>query len=227
MRKLYFLQRLNMDYELVIFDCDGVLIDSEIIACDVEAKAYTALGYKISTSEMSTRFAGITGEDIDKMLSAEMGQPLPLDFRSKIKREIIKRYHSDLKAIDGVQETINQLAIKKCIASSAAPAKLALGLVEADLYEQFYPHIFSTALVNYPKPEPDIYLYAAKQMSVSVDKCLVLEDSVAGVSAATAAGMRCIGFVGGSHCEPEQAQKLIKAGADEVISDFKHILNFL
>jgi HAD superfamily hydrolase (TIGR01509 family) len=217
-----------MDYELVIFDCDGVLIDSEIIACDVEAKAYTHIGYNISTSEMSTRFAGITGEDIDKILTAEIGHPLPLDFRSRIKDEIIRRYHCDLKAITSVKETINQLKIAKCIASSSAPAKLALGLVETELYEQFYPHIFSTALVNYPKPKPDIYLYAAKQMSVAVNKCIVFEDSVAGVSAATAAGMRCIGFTGGSHCDlgQEQTQKLIKAGADEVISDFREILNY-
>lgn len=216
-----------MDCELIIFDCDGVLLDSEVISCAADAAAYCRLGYPMTMEEMALRFSGVPGEAIDEILSAELGITLPLDFRAAIKDDVLSKYRTELKVIEGVAETLDKLNIKKCVASSAAPAKLALGLVETGIYERLYPYIYSTALVEKGKPDPDIFLYAARQMGVSAENCVVIEDSVAGVTAATAAGMRSIGFTGGSHCVENQADRLIEAGASVVVSEFKNILKHL
>jgi HAD superfamily hydrolase (TIGR01509 family) len=213
--------------ELVIFDCDGVLLDSEMISCAADADAYCSIGYQVTAEEMAFRFAGVPGDAIDTILSAEIDKVLPLDFRSTIRSKILLKYRSELNAMEGVEETLNKLKIKKCVASSSAPSKLALGLVETGIFELLYPHIYSAQLVEKGKPHPDIFLYAAKQMGVSPDKCLVIEDSVAGVTAARAAGMRSIGFIGGSHCSGDQSERLTDAGASVIVSEFKSILNHI
>jgi HAD superfamily hydrolase (TIGR01509 family) len=115
----------------------------------------------------------------------------------------------------------------KCIASSAAPAKLALGLVNADLYELVYPHIFSACLVARGKLHPDIFEYAARAMDVPAARCLVLEDSVTGITATGAAGMQCVGFTGGSHCQAGHAGRLCDAGAYLVIERLEQMLDIV
>ncbi|HDZ82228.1 MAG TPA: HAD family phosphatase [Roseobacter sp.] len=205
-------------FDLVIFDCDGVLLDSEIIACRADAEAYTRLGYVITTEEVSRRFAGMPDEAVDAALAEELGQPLPPDFRSEIKKTVIEKYRTELKAIDGAIALLSSLKAAKCIASSAAPAKLALGLIETEMFELVYPNIFSTKLVEKGKPHPDIFLYAARKMGASPSRCIVVEDSVAGVTAAKSAGMTCIGFTGGSHCADGHSQRLYAAGADTVVN---------
>jgi HAD superfamily hydrolase (TIGR01509 family) len=216
-----------MECELIIFDCDGVLLDSEMISCAADADAYCSIGYQITAKEMAFRFAGVPGDSIDKILSEEIGKALPLDFRRTIQEKILLKYRSELRTIKGVEETLKQLKIQKCVASSSAPSKLALGLIETGIYELLYPHIFSAKLVEKGKPHPDIFLYAANQMGVTPANCLVIEDSVAGVTAAKAADMKCIGFIGGSHCSENQSERLIDAGASFVISDFKNVLKHL
>lgn len=205
------------EYDLVIFDCDGVLLDSEIISCRADAEAYTRLGYPISTEEMAIRFAGVSSEAIDQELSRDLGISLPADFRAKIKSEVASKYKTELCAIDGAEALLSSLSIQKCVASSASPAKLARGLLEAQLFELVYPFIFSTKLVANAKPSPDIFLYAAAEMQVAPSRCIVVEDSVAGVRAAKSAGMTCIGFTGGSHCHPGHAHRLYDVGADHVV----------
>ena len=213
------------DVELIIFDCDGVLIDSEGIACAVDAELLSAAGYPISGAEMAARFAGVPGDAIYATIEAELGRALPEDLGARFKEQLIARYRTDLCAIDGVAETLAALRTPRCVASSAEPAKLALGLIETGLYEDLYPHIFSAALVPRGKPHPDIFLYAANQMGVDPARCLVVEDSVAGVTAARAAEMRCLGFTGGVHCGPDHAARLSEAGAFEVLTvlrDLRH-----
>lgn len=204
-------------FDLAMFDCDGVLLDSEIIACQADAEAYTALGYPMTTQEISRRFAGMPDEAVDAALVKEMGKPLPANFRRTIKRAVIEKYRTELRAVDGAPALLSSLRTAKCIASSAAPAKLALGLIETELFELVYPHIFSTRLVEKGKPHPDIFLYAALRMEAEPKRCVVIEDSVAGVTAAKSAGMTCIGFTGGSHCADDHAERLYDAGASTVV----------
>lgn len=210
--------------ELVIFDCDGVLIDSELIACAADAEALSDFGYQITTETVVERFSGVPAEAVYAMIEAEMSRALPPDFKGQIEERILAKYCSELKPIPGITEVLSELPSKRCVASSSTPAKLALGLVETGLYEALNPHIFSTVLVERGKPHPDIFLYAAREMGVAAANCVVVEDSVAGVTAARAAGMRTIGFVGGSHCGANQLDKLLEAGAETVIDDMHRLL---
>ena len=202
---------------LVIFDCDGVLIDSELIACAADADALAKFGFPITTQQVIDRFAGMPSNAMYAQIEAEMGCPLPTDFDSRVKAEILKKYRTDLRPIPGIADVLQMIRGPKCVASSSSPAKLALGLVETDLFELFYPHIFSASLVPRGKPNPDLFLYAADRMGVVPAECIVVEDSVAGVTAAHAAGMRCVGFTGASHCGSGHGERLIQAGASIVI----------
>lgn len=204
--------------DLVVFDCDGVLLDSEMIACGAYAAAYRELGAEITLREIAGRFSGVPDADMDAQIAAEFDLALPQGFRAKVKAEVEARYRSELQSVPGAAELLVSVRGRSCIASSSAPAKLALGLVECGLYELVYPHIYSAALVAKGKPAPDIFLFAAAQCGVVPDRCIVLEDSAAGVTAARAAGMRCIGFDGASHCSEDHAAKLQAAGAECVVS---------
>jgi len=203
--------------DLIIFDCDGVLIDSEVIACDVDAEFLTGAGYPITTEDVIRRFAGVSGPEMIAEIERELGRSLPADFRSAVEQRVLERFRTDLQAISGAREHLPHLNIPRCVASNSAPSKLCLGLIEARLFDLFYPHIFSASLVANGKPEPDLFLHAAQQMGVSPEKCVVVEDSVAGVTGARAAGMTTVGFVGGSHCPDGQAGRLLAAGATTVI----------
>lgn len=213
--------------ELVIFDCDGVLLDSEVIACSADAEALTKAGYEISTAEVIERFAGVPADAMYAAIEADLGRPLPRNFQTDVKTSILARYRSELRAIVGAAEVLSAMRTRRCVASSSAPAKLALGLIETNLFDLLYPHVFSTTLVARGKPHPDIFLYAARAMEVGRERCLVVEDSVAGVTAAKAAGMRCIGFVGGSHCPDGHAKRLSEAGATTVVSDLRQLMTFV
>lgn len=218
---------MDNNIDLVIFDCDGVLLDSEIIACAADAEALRNIGFDITTEEVALRFAGIPDEAIDLIFEKELGRPLPENFRADIKRKVLDKYRTELQPIEGAKSLLSAMKTNKCIASSAAPAKLALGLVNADLYELVYPHIFSTRLVVRGKPHPDIFEYAARVMDAPAERCLVLEDSVAGVTAAKAAGMKCVGFTGGSHCYAGHADRLRDAGAYLVIERLEQMLDII
>ncbi|WP_298921784.1 HAD family phosphatase [uncultured Roseobacter sp.] len=214
-------------FDLVIFDCDGVLLDSEIIACRADAEAFTGIGYEITPEEVSMRFAGMPDEAVDAALATEIGKPFPANFRAKIKSAVIEKYRTELQPICGAETLLTSLKTAKCIASSASPAKLALGLIETELYELVYPNIFSTRLVERGKPHPDIFLYAAEKMEASPSNCIVIEDSVAGVTAAKSAGMTCIGFSGGSHCTNGHSQRLFDVGAESVVDRLEAVLSLV
>lgn len=210
--------------ELVIFDCDGVLIDSELIACSADADALSEVGFEITCEGVIERFAGVPSDAMYATVEAELGHALPEGFDALVKKRVLEKYRTELQAIEGAQEVLFSMKARKCVASSSSPAKLALGLVETGLFELLYPHVFSTALVSRGKPNPDLFLYSAKAMGVDPSDCVVVEDSVAGVNAARAAGMRSIGFVGGSHCLPGHSERLVKAGAETVIRDMRRLL---
>lgn len=209
--------------ELIIFDCDGVLIDSETMTCEVMAREFTARGLPITANEIQRRYTGIPTVDIIAELERVNERKLPEDFSSYAEACVIAEYRKSLNAIEGVAETIAALQGRKCVASSSKPTKLCIGLIETGLFEFFYPEIYSTALVAKGKPAPDIFLYAAERMGATPAGCVVIEDSVAGVNGARAAGMKVIGFAGGSHCWDGYATDLENAGVDALTSRFADI----
>lgn len=216
-----------MSIDLVIFDCDGVLVDSELLTCEVIAREMIREGFPVTFEDLSRRFTGISGAIMFPQLEAEFGKTLPPGFTRHIEACIIAEYRRSLKPIEGAAEALGELSRPVCVASGSRPAKLCAGLIETGLFDHFYPHIYSTTLVARGKPAPDIFLYAAARMGVRANACIVIEDSVAGVTAARAAGMRAIGFAGGTHCWDGYAGELEQAGAERVVSRFNGVMEIL
>jgi len=207
-------------FDLTLFDCDGVLVDSEIIAAKVESKLLTEAGYPISVEEMGERFAGMTWKNILLSIEKEIDIPLSASLIDKSEQLLDQRLAREVKAIEGVQYALARLAGPRCICSNSSSHRLDMMLTKVGLKEFFAPHIYSAKDLGADrvKPKPDIFLHGAQQFNVSPSKCIVIEDSVHGVHAAREAGMRVIGFTGASHTYPSHADRLTDAGAETVIA---------
>ena len=201
---------------LLIFDCDGVLVDSEPLSCRIDAEILTECGVPYTAEEVARDFTGVSVKDQITRIESERGIRLPDDFTERLNRTLFQRFETDLKPIDGVRDAILSLPFPRCVASSSIPERIALSLRVTGLLDLF-DNIFSSTQVARGKPAPDLFLHAASRMNTLPEECLVIEDSIAGVQAARAAGMRVIGFVGGSHCGPGHAEKLRQAGAPVII----------
>lgn len=210
-------------FDLVIFDCDGVLVDSEVISCRAHSEMLTRHGYPITSDQVLARFLGVSDREARLIIEAELGRSLPDDFELQVKHATLQFYAGDLQAISYVGEAIGAIALPKCMASSGTHEKIQHGLVCAGLYDLLSPHIFSASQVERGKPAPDLFLFAAKQMQVTAPRCLVIEDSLPGVTAARAAGMTVLGFHGGSHCRAGHGDALRDAGALMIFDDMRRL----
>ena len=210
-------------FDLVIFDCDGVLVDSEVISCRAHAETLTRHGYPITEHQVLERFLGVSDREARLIIEAELGRKLPDDFETQVKRATLEFYEGDLRAIQHIAEAMAAIELPKCVASSGTPEKIKHGLTCAGLYRALAPHIFSATQVARGKPAPDLFLFAAEQMRTSPGRCVVIEDSVPGVTGARAAGMAVLGFHGGSHCLPGHADKLRAAGATVTFDDMRQL----
>jgi HAD superfamily hydrolase (TIGR01509 family) len=184
-------------FELVIFDCDGVLVDSERIAVRVEAELLAELGWPLSQAEIVERFMGRTTEYMDEAIEAQLGSRLPGDWRDQFQRRYREAFAAELVPVDGVLDALDQIAVPTCVASSGSHDKLRFTLGHTGLYERFEGRIFSGYEVANGKPAPDLFLHAAARMGAGPARCAVVEDSLYGVLAARAAGMRVFGYAGG------------------------------
>jgi len=216
-------QNRNQNFDLIIFDCDGVLVDSEVISCRAHAETLTRHGYPITADEVLNRFLGVSDREARLMIENEISRKLPNDFESQVKQATLQFYADDLRAISYVSEAIAAIGLPKCVASSGTPEKIRHGLTCAGLYDQLAPHIFSASEVKRGKPAPDLFLFAAEQMQAAPAQCLVIEDSIPGVTGAVAAGMTVLGFHGGSHCPPGHGGTLRAAGAIMTFEDMRQL----
>lgn len=210
---------------LIIFDCDGVLVDSEIIAAEVESKLLTDVGYSIEAGELAERFAGLTWQDILLAVEREAGIPISASLLDKSKLILDERLKNEVQIIEDAAEAISALKLPKCICSNSTTERLEMMLKRTELHDLFAPHIFSAREVGNGKTKPDsnVFLHAAKQFNVDPANVIVLEDSTHGVHGARAAGMRVIGFTGGAHSYPGHADRLTDAGAETVIRRHKDL----
>lgn len=209
---------------LVIFDCDGVLIDSEAITSRVELQALRSRGCLISMEDYYERALGLSEEDlIWNTIAAEWDVVLPADFGDRLRTRVSEALAAELRPIDGVHEVLSVLPYEKCLASGASPERLEFTLSVTSLSEIFAGKCFSGAMVNQGKPAPDVFLFAAEKMGFDPRDCLVVEDSVNGVKAAVSAGMTVLGFTGASHCLPGLEEKLIGLGCREIFSDMEDL----
>lgn len=213
-------------YEAVIFDCDGVLVDTEMLALDVEGATLAEFGVVTERSAYAARFMGLDDRGWlaaimeDYPVMAEPGQIEK--FRALAKERYYAIVESDrLAAIADVHEAVAAFAGPKAVASSSSARMLDLKLQRTALWPLFDPHVYSTELVPKAKPAPDIFLHAAQALGVDPARCLVIEDSRNGVIAGRAAGMDVWGFTGGGHCTPESAGPLTAVGAARVLTSWR------
>lgn len=207
-------------FDLIIFDCDGVLVDSEIIAAQVESRLLTEAGYPISVEEMGERFAGMTWKNILLTIEKEVDIPLSASLLDKSEKLLDQRLERDVKVIEGVKLALSRISTQACICSNSSSHRLDMMLTKVGLKPYFAPHIFSAKDLgpDKVKPRPDIFLHALETFKVSPSRAVVVEDSVHGIHGAVAAGCRVIGFTGASHTYPSHADRLTDAGAETVIS---------
>ena len=206
-------------FELVIFDCDGVLVDSEPIINQAHAHVLTACGYPITEQNLVERFCGMSDREMLEIIEREWGRVLPTSYAEHVGLMIEAGFRQSLAPIEGVAEALDSLRLPICVASSSSLAQIRQKLTITGLLGRFGDHLFSATMVARGKPAPDLFLYAAQRLATVPDRCLVIEDSPAGIDAALAAGMTAIGFSGGSHCGPEHGACLQKHGAALVMDD--------
>ncbi|MBB3946220.1 HAD superfamily hydrolase (TIGR01509 family) [Rhizobium skierniewicense] len=184
---------------LLIFDCDGVLVDSEPVSIAVLIDMVAHQGVQISEEDAYQRFLGRSVASMTATLWDEYGVETDIDFLEHMRAELFQRFRDELKAIDGMAETLDRLSVPRCVASSSQPERIRYSLGLTGLLDKLEPHIFSATMVKNGKPAPDLFLHAANEMQMEPGDCIVIEDSPAGIAAAKAAGMRVFAFTGGSH----------------------------
>jgi HAD superfamily hydrolase (TIGR01509 family) len=206
------------DIGLVIFDCDGVLVDSEPLAMRVLLAGLAEVGYVIDEAAAYERFLGRSLASMQAVLRKD-GVELSQERLEAMRLRLFDVYREELAPIPGVFATLDRLTIPRCVASSSQPERLRFSLEVTGLLSRFAPHLFSAAAVAHGKPAPDLFLHAAERMAVAPAACLVIEDSAAGIEAAQRAGMQVFGFVGGGHARSAAYRAKLAALAPALIFD--------
>jgi phosphoglycolate phosphatase len=212
--------------ELVIFDCDGVLVDSEIIVNRVFAETLTEAGFAITYEEVSQKFVGLSFASCLEMIEQIFGRPVPTEWLALSKEREIAALKQELQATEGIADVLKELTLPKCVASNSSPRHIDLVLDLTGLLDHFDGKLYSCHHVDRPKPFPDVYLHAASQMGYAPESCVVIEDSVAGVKSGYAAGMRVLGYAP-SDRHSSYHESLLAAGAKLVFDDMRQLLDLL
>jgi len=213
--------------ELIVFDCDGVLVDSEMIASRELAAYLAEQGVDLAPEEARQRFTGCSLATVHEKIQTENGVILPATFEEDLRRRDRAAFDRELKAIPGIHALLEQLPLAKCVASSGSPEKINHSLKLTGLDGFFGQNLFSARMVTHGKPAPDLFLFAAHRMGVAPKDSLVIEDSPVGIEAARAAGMTAVGFIGGSHCGKNYGQRLEAAGARTICATMEDVAAFL
>ena len=208
--------------ELVIFDCDGVLVDSEPIANRVFCTMLNELGLPLKLEDMYEQFMGLSMPQCMQRVERMLGSAPREDFVTILQARTESALRQEVKAVAGVPEVLDALTAPYCVASSGSHAKIRLTLQATGLLDRFVPNIFSVADVAQPKPAPDIFLHAARAMGAKPAGCVVVEDTPTGVRAGVAAGMRVFGF-----CALTPAHRLHEAGANELFDRMQALPDLL
>ncbi|MDO5620264.1 MAG: HAD family hydrolase [Paracoccus sp. (in: a-proteobacteria)] len=203
----------------LIFDCDGVLVDSEPLSVAELGLTLRQAGAPVADAEIFDRMIGRSIASIVALVQAEHGvdaSPLLPDYRARLKA----RFDAELRPVPGIAQALTGLDMPRAVASSSTPERLQHCLTLTGLYDCFAPHIYSATMVQNGKPAPDLFLLAAERLGAAPADCIVVEDSLAGVTAAKAAGMRVIGFTGGSHAQAARLPERLPAlHPDAIIAD--------
>ena len=206
----------------VIFDCDGVLVDSELLAARAYQYVYSDHGLVIDARIMQDCI-GLKQADIIEKIAKITGLHLPIEGQEELWPTTKKLFEVSLMPTTGIANYLAKSTISRCVASSSSMERIHLSLGLTGLLDFFKPWIFSSAMVQNGKPAPDLFLLAAQQMGYAPNKCVVIEDSFLGVQGAVAAGMQAIGFVGGAHSNSQSGQRLLAHGAKAICSNWQEV----
>ncbi len=213
---------------LVIFDCDGVLVDSEPLSVQVLIDAVRAHGGDLDEEEAYRRFLGRSLANLVHVLGEDFGIDADSVFLEQMRQDLYRRFERELQPVSGVRQAVEDMPWQHCVASSSQLERIRLSLGLTELRSLFEPHIFSATMVRNGKPAPDLFLHAAQQMGRTPEDCIVVEDSPAGIEAAKAAGMAVFAFVGASHADREDYRREIARLAPDVtfdaMSDLLHLI---
>ena len=205
-----------MKPDLIIFDCDGVLVDSEVLSCRCLSEALAGYGIHLGVDQALDLFLGRSVTAVFEHYDA-LGRPIPKQFVAELRTGIRTAFLASLCPIEGVRPVLEDLRIPHCVASSSDVDRVSFSLSLTGLASHFDTRLYTSQMVEHGKPAPDLFLYAAERMQVDPHRTLVIEDSISGVKAGKAAGMTVWGFVGGSHYQSRDGKALLReAGADRV-----------
>ncbi|HVZ01918.1 MAG TPA: HAD family hydrolase [Dongiaceae bacterium] len=206
-------------FDLIIFDLDGVLVDSERLSCGCLQQSLAGLGIEIGLGEVYERFLGRGFQAVAEQYRQWRGTALPDDFRARLEAAVRAAFAAALKPMPGIRDLLASLRTPYCLASSSDRARIALSLELAGLSDRFAGRVFGAEAVAHGKPAPDLFLHAARAMGAAPERCLVVEDSGPGIAAGRAAGMTVWGFAGGSHLAGNGAEQRLRAsGAARVFA---------
>ena len=207
---------------LVIFDCDGVLVDSERISNRVFCAMLNELGLALTLDDMFARFVGLSEPQCYQLIIELLGKPPPADFARVLRLRTEAALKAEVAAVPGIGAVLDTMTVPFCVASSGSHEKIRLTLGACGLLQHFSARIFSVTDVGKPKPAPDVFLHAAHALSAQPADCVVVEDTPTGVRAGVAAGMRVLGF-----CAATPADRLREAGAHALFADMRRLPDLL
>lgn len=214
--------------ELIIWDFDGVLVDSEYIAGQETVKLMAEFGVNISLDEILRKFIGTSSDQRQKQLAELIGMENLDCFKSESKIRKKAAYLAHLKPSPYVDEMMSQITLPMCIGSNSSLASIQYKLEITNLNKFFSDNqLYVGSMFSNPKPAPDIFLHAAKQNDIAPENCLVIEDSALGTTAAVAAGMPVIGYCGASHCYQGYDKQLIAAGSLLTFDDMRDLTDII
>jgi HAD superfamily hydrolase (TIGR01509 family) len=218
------------DFDAIIFDFDGVLLESEFEGNRELAELLTDLGHEHSLEETLAHYVGLSGRQFVAAIEARIGAPLPPEFYTRRREQGIRALREGVSAVLGAVDFVRSLAsdLPKAIASSSSTLWIRTHLDHLGLSDMFEPHIYSGhEHVERGKPAPDIYLFAAQQLEVNIDRCVILEDSEVGATGAMASGARVIGLAAGAHCRDGHDDMLRGLGIERIAYSFEDVRRFL
>jgi HAD superfamily hydrolase (TIGR01509 family) len=212
---------------LVIFDCDGVLVDSEPLFARVLGECLISADFPTTIDEALTLGFGKNRATLTAAVEARFGRALPNDFFETMRARATLVFERELTPMAGVEGLLAGLPTPRCVASNSHMERVRHSLAVTGLLRFFDPHVFSASQVLRGKPAPDLFLFAAQRFRVPPEACIVVEDSIAGVEAASAAGMPVVGFCGGGHCPGDHGDQLTAAGCSQVFARMPDLAAFL
>ena len=211
---------------LVIFDCDGVLVDSEPIAFGLLLDTLSEAGISLDRDDAHARFLGRSLASTREIIARDFGVSLTDDALAGMRRRLYAAFRAGLMPMTGIAGTLDRLPCPYCVASSSQPERIELSLSVTGLWPRFAGRAFSATMVERGKPAPDLFLHAARSLGHPPATCLVVEDSPAGIEAAKAAGMRVVAFTGGSHATTDAHRAAIAAlDPDALIDDMADLVS--